>query len=79
VSVELIDLRAKISPEGDCALTAYARAHGLDKAEVAREVIHAWALKQMRNATILALQMKAKGISGGNAGASGNALPWDME
>lgn len=79
MALELIDLRAKITQEGDCALTAYAQAHDIDKAEVVRDIIHSWALKQMRAARILAVCMHAKGMTGADRGTSGSGVERELE
>lgn len=78
MSVELLDLRAKISPEADCALAALSRSSGIDRSEIVRAILHRWALKQIRAATVLALQMKAKGITGESQGNAPLA-DWEAE
>jgi hypothetical protein len=47
---ELRDLRIKITAETDCALQAYALAHGKSKGDVVRDILHAWALAQIDEA-----------------------------
>lgn len=49
----LIDLRAKITLDTDRALDALADAMGTDKSDIARQVLHEWALKQIRFASSL--------------------------
>ena len=78
MSLELIDLRAKISPEADCVLAAVSRSSGTDRSEIVRDILHRWALKRMHAATVLALQMKAKGITAANQGI-GTLDSWDAE
>ncbi len=53
MSLELKDLRLKATVETDCALDAYAVANELDKSEVAREILHRWATKQIEAARVL--------------------------
>lgn len=78
VSIELLDLRAKITPEADCVLAAVSRASGTDRSEIVRDILHRWALKRMHAATVLACQMKAKGITAANQGIS-SLDTWDAE
>jgi hypothetical protein len=78
MSIELLDLRAKISLEADCVLSAVSKSSGIDRSELVREILHSWALKRMRAATVLAAQMKLKGITAASQGPS--ALEnWDSE
>lgn len=85
MSLELVDYRCKITTEAFCAIAAYARAHDMDKGEVAREVLHRWALRQIQGASMLANCLRAKGmtaaaegISAASQGTSGNSgLNWD--
>lgn len=77
MAAELIDVRGKVTLFGDCALTAHARAHDMDKSEVVREVVEAWARKQAHAASMLAACMKAKGVTAADAGIVGKTLHWD--
>lgn len=80
MSLDLHDLRCKVTPETFCAIAAYARAHDVDKAEVARDVLHRWALRQIQGATMLTSCLRAKGMTGaaaGISGQSGDSLKWD--
>lgn len=82
-----IDLRCKIDATTHCALVAHARAHGIDKQDIVREVLGAWALRQVHGARMLASCLRAKGEAGaaegiaraaqGIAGQPGEMLTWD--
>lgn len=62
ISLELRDLRAKVTVEAECALDAYAIAHEMDKSEVVREVIQRWAIKQIHATTVMARYLKREGL-----------------
>lgn len=63
MSAELRDFRGKITDETYLALEAEARAFDRDKADIAREVLHAWALKKIHEATVLARLLRGKGVT----------------
>ncbi len=60
---ELRELRARITVETDAALNTEARAFKRDKADVAREILHLWALKKIMAANMLVNTMKGEGIA----------------
>lgn len=71
MAADLIDFRLKITAEAACALAAFARANDIDKAEVGRDVIDAWARKQIHGARLLESCLRAKGLTGATEGAVG--------
>lgn len=64
MSAELRDFRGKITVEADVALESVAQAFKRDKSDVAREVLHNWALRKLMEANVLARRMRAEGITG---------------
>lgn len=76
MSLDLKDLRAKITSETDCALEAVARVRGVDRSEIVREVLHAWALQQIDTARVMHSLLKSEGLARESKGTRGN-LDWD--
>lgn len=72
MGVELKDYRGRITPETDCALEAIARATGRDRQEIAREVLHKWAVEQIHAATVMDKLLRAEGMAGIGGGIAGN-------
>lgn len=64
MSIELKDFRGKITPETDCVLETMSRVHGRDRSEVARDILHEWAVRQIHESVVLAQLLQANGISG---------------
>lgn len=64
MSLELTDARIKITLETDVVLEAKHRASGRDRSEIAREVLHAWAEKELMESELTMKLLKANGISG---------------
>jgi predicted DNA-binding protein len=60
-SVELFDLRAKITLETYQVLDATSRATGKDKAELVREVLARWAEEEVHRATMILRLTNRKG------------------
>ena len=71
--LDLKDFRGKITTEADCVLEAQARVTGKDRQEIAREVLHAWALRQIDEATVLARLLRAEGVSVASEGLVGES------
>ena len=69
MSIPLIDLRAKVTPEADAVLEAVQRATGKDKSEVVRDVLHRWALQEIHAASVLQSILQREGLSGASEGA----------
>lgn len=62
MSAELRELRARITVEADAALDCVAKGSGRDRSEIARDVLHVWALEQMTIANLLMSKLKAEGL-----------------
>jgi predicted DNA-binding protein len=60
-SVELFDLRAKITLETYQVLDATSRATGKDKSELVREVLARWAEEEVHRATMILRLTNRKG------------------
>lgn len=61
---ELRDLRAKVTIETDIVLDSVARARGVEKAEIVREVLHEFAAEQILIARLIGKRLKGEGIEG---------------
>lgn len=64
MSAELKDFRGKITAETDAVLEAINRASGRDKSEIAREVLHKWAIDQIHTASLITKLASPKGLAG---------------
>jgi hypothetical protein len=62
MSLPLIDLRCKVSPATDALLETLHYTTGKDKSEIAREVLHTWAEKEIHAAILLRTELHSKGI-----------------
>ncbi|MCC6212134.1 MAG: hypothetical protein IT513_13940, partial [Burkholderiales bacterium] len=66
---------------------AHARAHGVERQDIVREILGKWATSQVHGARMLASCLRAKGETGaadgiaraaqGIAGQPGESLEWD--
>lgn len=82
MSLDLKDLRAKITVEADCAIEAVSRVRGVDRSEIVREVMHRWALQQIETCRVMHNLMRSEGAVGARAGtpAAGqgrSGLEWE--
>jgi hypothetical protein len=68
MSLELRDCRAKVTIETDLVLDAESRALNLDKSEIVREVMHAWALNRIHASTVLHKLLCSEGLAGDHKG-----------
>lgn len=64
MSGKLKDFRGKITLETHVALEAEARTSGRDRSDIARELLHAWAIKKLHEATVLGDLALSEGIGG---------------
>lgn len=71
MALELKDFRGKITVETDAALEAESRFSGRDRADIAREILHAWATKKIHEARLLTSICAAQGIVGDSQGIKG--------
>lgn len=71
MSLPLVDLRCKVSPEVDSVLEAVHRSTGKDKSEIARDVLHKWAIVEIRALMVLREELENKGLLRDYEGASG--------
>lgn len=68
MAAELRDFRGKITDETYLALQAQSRAFERDMADVAREVLHEWALKKLHEAKVLYGLARDQGLIGASKG-----------
>lgn len=71
MSLELVDFRTKISHETDAVLDMLQRTTGRDRSELAREVLHDWAMAKVHEANVLANLLASKGLTGIAGGIAG--------
>ena len=72
MSADLKDYRGRITPETACVLEATSRATGRDMQEIARDVLHRWALEQMHAANVMHRLLRAEGLPGIDGGIEGS-------
>lgn len=71
MSIPMVDFRCKVTPEIDSLLEARHRITGLDKSEIAREVLQKWAVSEIHTAMMVYSELKIKGILGDYEGVLG--------
>lgn len=71
MSLPLIDLRCKVSPATDALLETLHRTTGRDKSEIARDVLHKWAEKEIHAAMLLHAELERNGILRDYEGVAG--------
>ncbi|HEY1723997.1 MAG TPA: hypothetical protein VGF89_01135 [Steroidobacteraceae bacterium] len=64
MSEKLKDFRGKITPEIYVALEAESRVSGRTHSEIAREVLHRWALEKLHISSVVEGLAAAEGIGG---------------
>lgn len=68
MAADLKDFRGKITAETDTALEAESRTSGRERADIAREILHAWAVRKIHDATVLASLARSQGLLGESGG-----------
>lgn len=71
MSEPLKDFRGKVTPETDAVLEALNRVTGRDKSEIARDVLHKWALEQIEAANLITRFTACEGATGSGEGRRG--------
>ena len=71
MSIPLVDFRCKVTPEIDSLLEAKHRITGLDKSEIARDVLQKWAVAEIHVVMMVYDELESKGILGDYKGATG--------
>lgn len=85
MSEELRDLRAKIGARTECYLEGAARARGVDKSALVREILDSWAAQREHEYTVTQALLRAEGEIAALQGIEGRqrpvapkqALKWD--
>ena len=72
MAAELRDFRGRISVLADIAITAKSESTGKDKQEIVREILDAWAERELHCASLLHAALDAEGLQGIVRGASGS-------
>lgn len=62
MSLPLIDARIKLTPATDALLETLHITTGKDRSEIARDVLHKWAEKEIHASMLLHTQLQDKGL-----------------
>lgn len=73
MALPLVDARIKVTMHTDAVIELEHRKTGKDKSEIAREVLHAWAMGRFDDLRLLKTIMDSKGLRGELEGAPGIA------
>lgn len=73
MAAEMRDYRGRISVLADIAIDAKAKATGRERQEIVREILDAWADREVHGATLLQAALIAEGLSGSVSGVSGQS------
>lgn len=68
----LKDFRGKVTSETDAVLEALNRTTGRDKSEIARDILHKWAVEQIHAASVMHQLLESEGLPGIAGGVGGN-------
>lgn len=71
MTLPLKSFRLRITPETVVALEAEARGFCQDRAEIAREILHAWAVKRLHASNVAVARVLAEGLTGADEGTRG--------
>jgi hypothetical protein len=69
MSLDLKDARIKITAETDCVLEAIHKVTGADRSEIARDVLHKWAMEKIHESSVLDGLLEREGLTGAGQGA----------
>ena len=73
MGIELQDFRGRITPETHAVLEGQSRATGQDRQEIARLVLHEWAMRQIHASSVMDSLLQAQGLPGIGSGTTGHA------
>jgi hypothetical protein len=68
---DLRDMRIKVTPETAAVIDATAAAAGVDKSEIARDVLHRWAKEEIRRHKLLRAHLEREGLDAPAHGRNG--------
>lgn len=77
MSLELRDLRAKVTAETDAVLLVESRISGKDRSEIVRDILQEWAQQRIHAAKLLTSLLERDGLLGEDGGRAGNVRDID--